>query len=701
MPKQNLSNLAPTLIENSKLSVSDSFSPPSFDSTMWAPPNQNGGKTVVGNGDIITIEGNTAALSWLAISKSPLVPNSETRITSAKPSALPFRLRHATSMSQRGLGQTLKLNIVSEDASVQDPPLAISSISQSTTTLTIGTNAPHNLNIGDRFDVYGVTDTRFNYPKLTVASVPTSTTLTATAGAFGTLPSVTATPAASGFIVKSDPLEGAKSGVGTCFEGSTATNCAFYVRADGEPSCNPSGTLAGAQQITCGSTASVQLVNSANAYAFGPTTETTVWSDYTGLYIIDNGPDLTTAASLRYKKGGLVPRRKKENYFVRAVYENAPNLSYPVAKIVSATKSGSTTATIVTDVPHGLTTSSYVRIYGNRDQTNFANLTTDTVVASVVDATTFTIAYGASTTAVTYGGFVVLCNGGTHGTMPGLITQAIQSISATNNILSVVGNASWTGLVIGDFVNLHGVRINLTGADLGIDGAYRVSNIATTTLTLEPIYSAIMGGGSPLPVGPVVGTFGSVNCGGSVIVRSTARFHYVYMEDYTPLYTESAHTGRRDAACAQPVSLVDGTITTLGTVTTVTGVTTVTTVSNVTNAGTPTAPATPYFVNSANSTNGALILIGTSGLQAFFASNSGGTPAYVKLYNKATAPTVGTDIPEMVITVPANGQVELTPGFNGYRFPLGLGIAITGGAADADTTAVAAGQVKVKLSRTV
>jgi hypothetical protein len=140
-----------------------------------------------------------------------------------------------------------------------------------------------------------------------------------------------------------------------------------------------------------------------------------------------------------------------------------------------------------------------------------------------------------------------------------------------------------------------------------------------------------------------------------------------------------------------------------GTITTVTGVTTV---AAVTNAGTPAVPATQYSVNSLNTTNGALILTGTSGLQAFFASNIGATVAYVKLYNKATAPTVGTDVPLMVIPVPAAvgtvaGFVELTPGFNGYRFPLGLGIAITGLMADSDTTAVAAGQIKVQLSRTV
>lgn len=120
----------------------------------------------------------------------------------------------------------------------------------------------------------------------------------------------------------------------------------------------------------------------------------------------------------------------------------------------------------------------------------------------------------------------------------------------------------------------------------------------------------------------------------------------------------------------------------------------------------PVVPATPYFVNSAATTNGALILAGTSGLQSFYATNIGATAAFVKLYNKATAPTVGTDVPEMIIPVPAAvsgvpGVATLPIGFSGFRFGLGLGIAITGGSADSDTTAVAAGQVKVKLSRTV
>jgi hypothetical protein len=132
------------------------------------------------------------------------------------------------------------------------------------------------------------------------------------------------------------------------------------------------------------------------------------------------------------------------------------------------------------------------------------------------------------------------------------------------------------------------------------------------------------------------------------------------------------------------------------------------TVTATVTAGTvnPVVPATPYFVNSAATTNGALILTGTSGVSAFYATNTGASAAFVKLYNKATAPTVGTDVPEMIIPVPAAvsgvpGVASLPMGFHGFRFALGLGIAITGAVGDSDTTAVAAGQVKVKLSRTV
>lgn len=131
------------------------------------------------------------------------------------------------------------------------------------------------------------------------------------------------------------------------------------------------------------------------------------------------------------------------------------------------------------------------------------------------------------------------------------------------------------------------------------------------------------------------------------------------------------------------------------------------TVTATVTAGTvnPVVPATPYILNSAATTNEVLILTGTSGLQCFYATNTGATAAFVKLYNKATAP-ISTDVPAMILPVPAAvsgvpGVCTLPIGFSGFRFALGLGIRITGAVADTDTTAVAAGQVKVMLSRTV
>ena len=113
-------------------------------------------------------------------------------------------------------------------------------------------------------------------------------------------------------------------------------------------------------------------------------------------------------------------------------------------------------------------------------------------------------------------------------------------------------------------------------------------------------------------------------------------------------------------------------------------------------------PGTAFFLNSAATTNATLVAAGSTGLASLYATNAGGTVAFIKLYNKATAPVVGTDIPVMIIDLPAAGTTpgkhNLIAGSSPFRFPLGLGLAITGGFADADTVAVAAGQVKIALT---
>ena len=246
-------------------------------------------------------------------------------------------------------------------------------------------------------------------------------------------------------------------------------------------------------------------------------------------------------------------------------------------------------------------------------------------------------------------------------------------------MLTVVGSASWSGFLIGDLINLVGVRNTINGASIGIDGAYRVQNISTTNLFLEPVGNT--------PTGTNISL---TNCGGGVIKRTDFRLSFIRLLDFERLRVEALPRPSGDAANALPIVINGGTLGALNTIA---------------NAGTPAAP-TNVFLNSLSGTNGSLINSINTGVQFFYATNIGATVAYVKLYNKATAPTVGTDVPEMIIAVPPlasglPGVATFPIGFNGFRFNLGLGLAITGGSADTDTTAVAAGQVKIKLSRTV
>ena len=103
-------------------------------------------------------------------------------------------------------------------------------------------------------------------------------------------------------------------------------------------------------------------------------------------------------------------------------------------------------------------------------------------------------------------------------------------------------------------------------------------------------------------------------------------------------------------------------------------------------------------INSAATTNPVLVKSSAGTLFGIVASNIGAAVAYLKLYNKATAPTVGTDVPVLTIPIPAGGMVPLKFGALGHRFTTGIGIGITGAAADTDTTVVAAAQVKVLSS---
>ncbi len=108
--------------------------------------------------------------------------------------------------------------------------------------------------------------------------------------------------------------------------------------------------------------------------------------------------------------------------------------------------------------------------------------------------------------------------------------------------------------------------------------------------------------------------------------------------------------------------------------------------------------STPFSLVGTNSTNATLVASGRRKLTMLSASNVNAAACYVKLYDLAVGPTVGTTVPVLRILVPgstAGGTVVLSIPDDGIEFKNGIGFATTTGVADSDTTAVAANEVIV------
>lgn len=92
---------------------------------------------------------------------------------------------------------------------------------------------------------------------------------------------------------------------------------------------------------------------------------------------------------------------------------------------------------------------------------------------------------------------------------------------------------------------------------------------------------------------------------------------------------------------------------------------------------------------STNSTN----LKGSAGVVLGYSLyNNTASAKFFKFYDKATAPTVGTDTPAFTVIIPASGgaNVEFS---TGVPFSTGIGYGITGAVADTDTTNTAVDDV--------
>lgn len=492
------------------------------------------------SGDLITLDGNSLGCSYLVMSLDPLSEGTSSYIETKEFWTAPVRMGLMFGTSQRTVGQDISFEFVSTDVvETAFTQKTISSIQQTTTTVTITTTIPHELKVGDRVSISGVIDSRLNYTSLIVSSVTSPTIFLGTVNGSITIASASIGPFSSGVVNLRSVFSYNIDGTSLVLDNATTTNASFFSKS-GSHGQWATGNIGGSSTITVTTTASTQLASSAGNYCFSAPTLTEMIFQPESLEWVDKAVDSSVVFNTRIHKEKCTPNFNK-SYKLRINARNNYGVTRPIAQIVSATKSGSTTATIITDVPHGLSTTDYVNIYGIRDTTNFANLTTATIVASIVNSTTFTIVIPTVATATSYGGYISRCNGAI--VQQGTVTMAAQSISRISNVVSVVGSATWTGIVIGDYINLIGIRDNSTGASLSLDGSYRVNNILTTTLVLEPIGSA--------PTGADVI---STNCGGAVLKRTDLRIDFIRISPFTRNIVETyGGMGRSSVANSLPV----------------------------------------------------------------------------------------------------------------------------------------------------
>ena len=99
------------------------------------------------------------------------------------------------------------------------------------------------------------------------------------------------------------------------------------------------------------------------------------------------------------------------------------------------------------------------------------------------------------------------------------------------------------------------------------------------------------------------------------------------------------------------------------------------------------------LLSSAATTNATLIKASAGRLFLIIGRNNVASIRYLKFYNKASAPTVGTDVPVLTIALDASSRFEIDLNPYGQFFTTGIAFAITGAVADNDTTAIAAADI--------
>lgn len=196
-------------------------------------------------------------------------------------------------------------------------------------------------------------------------------------------------------------------------------------------------------------------------------------------------------------------------------------------------------------------------------------------------------------------------------------------------------------------------------SNIGLEITRRASRTRNTPAYTTPLYLQIR----------------AVNLGTAPASTTTLTVGFASIDNYSPQSVVVDQIAPQSAHSGLPVEVLN-TTTVAGTVTG--------------NWGTPYS-ASAYSLVTAATTNAASVKASAGSLTEITVSNVTATAAYVKLYNKASAPTVGTDVPVLTLSAPANTTVTFQFGTHGKRFTTGIASAVTAGIAATDTAVTVVG----------
>lgn len=151
-----------------------------------------------------------------------------------------------------------------------------------------------------------------------------------------------------------------QDGYGMRLSGTTSTSAA-YLSKFGANITKVTGTIIGSQLATCSTTNPVFANGATGQVDIRATSRYFFKSDPESLFFGDKAVNANSTTSTRVIETGVKPSWQKD-LTVKFSAISPKSMSRPIAKIVSAVKTGTTTTTITTDVPHGLTNTTYVTI---------------------------------------------------------------------------------------------------------------------------------------------------------------------------------------------------------------------------------------------------------------------------------------------------------------------------------------------------